>query len=413
MEHAQSNQIKQWINNMNCYNATPGEGTTRISLTPIDLQNRKYVKQEMKKLGLEIREDAVGNLFGIYPGENRNLPPVWTGSHIDTVLHGGKFDGMAGVAAALEAIRILYESGRKTKRDIAIVAFTSEEPTAYGLSCLGSRALAGKLSASMANELKDQYGVSLYESLSDAGYPVKEWEVLPIQKGEVHSFVELHIEQNCHLEKEQKKIGIVKKICAPSTYQVCVSGIQDHAGGTDMNHRKDAYTASCEMALALEKIAQECPSEYNTATIGMVEVAPGSINVIPGKCTFTVDIRDCDMNTKSETISQFQKKFADIARRRGVEVEIKEINNENPVVCDKEIGDYMRQFCKSMKISYMDLISGPYHDSNFVSYFTNVAMIFVPSKKGISHSPDEWTDYEDIALGTDVLVNTLIHLANE
>lgn len=180
-----------------------------------------------------------------------------------------------------------------------------------------------------------------------------------------------------------------------------------------MEERRDAYAASCEMALALEQVAKECPSKFNTATIGCVRVVPDAVNVIPGKCIFTVDIRDCDMDTKQETIRQFTKAFKEIAKKRNVTISIEEKNNDAPLTCDVTILGMLEESCKKFDVSYMNMISGPYHDSLFVGKFAPTAMIFVPSKNGISHSPEEWTEFEEIAQGADVLASTLYKLANQ
>lgn len=413
MDQASVERIQQWIEAMDQYNATPGEGTTRVTFSAQDLCNRAYVTEQMEKLGLEVQVDAIGNIFGTLPGECRNLAPVWTGSHIDTVPNGGKFDGMAGVAAGLEAVRLIRDAGMKHRRDICVVAYTAEEPAGYGLSCIGSRALAGVLTEEDTERLKGADGESLHEAMVRAGLPVERFRDLPKKKGEVYAAVELHVEQNKCLETEKRQIGIVTKICAPSNYLITVTGEQGHAGGTDMYSRKDAYAAACEMALTLEVIARNCDSEWNTATVGHVEVYPDSVNVIPGVCRFSVDIRDCSMEYKCDTIQRVRYSFQKIAERRGVKLTIQECNHDCPCTCDDSITRYMRDYCKQLGYSSMNLISGPYHDSLFLSYFTKVAMLFVPSKSGISHSPEEWTEYEDIARGTNVLAGTLLYLANK
>ena len=192
-----------------------------------------------------------------------------------------------------------------------------------------------------------------------------------------------------------------------------MSGVQSHAGGTDMIDRRDAYAASCEMSLLLEKMATECKSEYNTATIGKVEVSPGAINVVPGQVTFSVDIRDCNMDTKQELIRKWKEGVAQIAEKRGVSVCIEEENNDMPLACDEKMVNILQKICEEKELAYGYHISGPYHDTLFVGRFTRAAMIFVPSKNGISHSPQEWTDYEELAVGTDVLAEALLKLANE
>lgn len=413
LEHADKRRIERWIEGMNVFNSTPEYGTTRVLFTEPELANRAYVKGELEKLGLTVTEDAIGNIFAVLKGSDPGEAPVWTGSHIDTVLNAGKFDGMAGVVCGMEALRLIKKSNAHHKRNLAVVVYTSEEPTRFGLSCLGSRAMAGELTLRDAGALYDAGGRSLAQVLKELGYRPEDFPAVKKRKGDVYAAVELHIEQNNRLERSGQAIGIVKKICAPSNYTVTVRGCQSHAGGTDMKERKDAYAASCEMALLLEKLAQECKSEYNTATVGKVEVIPGAINVIPGLVRFSVDIRDCNMDTKQELIGAWKQGVEQIAKKRRVEVDITEENNDAPLTCDEDIVAKLQRICAEKELPYGFQISGPYHDTLFVGRFTKAAMLFVPSKNGISHSPEEWTDYGDLAAGTDVLAEVLLELANE
>lgn len=414
LSKASPERIQNWIEGMSRFNATPEYGTTRILFTKPELENRAYVKAEMKKLGMEVSEDAIGNIYAVHKGTNPTLAPVWTGSHIDTVPNAGNYDGMAGVVCGMEAVRIYEETGIRHERDICVVVYTSEEPTRFGLSCLGSRAMSGDLSLEETKQIFDKSGRSLYNKLTELGYAVDaHYADIRKQKGDVYATVELHIEQNNRLERQGKPIGIVKKICAPSNYLVEVTGIQSHAGGTDMNDRRDAFAAVSEMELALEKLARECSSEYNTATIGHIEIVPNAVNVIPGKAVFTVDIRDCNWDTKQTLIQEWQKEFQNIADRRGVALSIHEDNNDIPLTCNVAIRKMIEKSCQEHQLEYAELISGPYHDSLFVGRFAPTAMIFVPSKDGISHSPMEYTSYEELAAGADVLADVLLKLANE
>ena len=366
MEKADKKRIEQWIDGMNAFNSTPGFGTTRVLFTEPEIRNRKYVKDEMKKLGLVVTEDAIGNIFATLIGSEPQEAPVWTGSHIDTVLNAGKFDGMAGVVCGMEALRLIKESGLRHKRSLTVVVYTSEEPTRFGLSCLGSRAMAGELTVYDADNLKDESGKSLRQVLEELHYNMKDFSDIQKHAGEVYAALELHIEQNNRMERGHQSIGIVKKICAPSNYSVKVSGVQSHAGGTDMIDRRDAYAASCEMSLLLEKMATECKSEYNTATIGKVEVSPGAINVVPGQVTFSVDIRDCNMDTKQELIRKWKEEVAQIAEKRGVSVCIEEENNDMPLACDEKMVNMLQKICEEKELAYGYHISGPYHDTLFL-----------------------------------------------
>lgn len=410
---ADANQIKTWLETINTFNSTPEFGTTRVLFTDEEIGAREYVKSEMRKLGLKIHEDAIGNIFGVLEGENPELPPVWTGSHIDTVLNAGMFDGMSGVVAGMEAVRMINASGKKPIRNIVVIVYTSEEPTRFKLGCLGSRAMAGKLGEAEAKELKDDDGNTLYEVLEQRDFPVQDFAKVPVKKGSVYGAIELHIDQCGVLEKANKPVGIVKTICAPSVFDVEVIGQQSHAGGTTMEDRRDAFMAVSEFALELEKLGRESKSEYTTVTIGRVEVIPNAVNVIPGKVVFSIDIRDCSYENKNQIIADFNKKIKEIEAKRNVVINVTEYNNDYPMPCDANIVKHLETACKQNQVPYIKAISGAFHDSMLVGEFTPVGMIFVPSKDGISHSPEEWTDFEDIAAGTDILADALLAMANE
>lgn len=413
MEKAKAGNIQSWLEAINRFNSTPGAGTTRVLFTQPELEAREYLKNEMRSLGLIVKEDSIGNIFGTLKGRNAGLSPVWTGSHIDTVLNAGMFDGMAGVAGGLEAVRIIKESGEQHERDITVVIYTSEEPARFGISCLGSRALGGMLALEDTKQLFDKEGSSLYDVLASLNYDLSEFDSIPVGKGEVFAAVELHIEQSGSLEKKNIPVGIVKSICAPSTYRAEVTGRQSHAGGTSMSERRDAFAACCEIALVLEHLAKTSESEYATATVGYVNVIPGAENVIPGKVCFSIDIRDSDYSSKRKLTGKLQDEIREIEKRRGVSVSLTPGSDEIPAVCDPAIIQEIRKSCEKNNTLYTMVISGAYHDSMIVSSFAPVGMIFVPSKNGISHSPDEWTDFQDIAKGVDVLAETLLNLANK
>ena len=402
-----------WLETINTFNSTPDFGTTRVLFTDEEVKAREYVKSEMRKLNLQVHEDAIGNIFGVLKGTRPELPPVWTGSHIDTVLNAGMFDGMSGVVAGLEAVRLIQVNKLKHERNIVVVVYTSEEPTRFKVGCLGSRAMAGKLDAEAAKKLVDDGGNALYDVLQKLGFPVQDFDKVPVKKGSVYAAVELHIDQNGVLEKAGKPIGIVKTICAPSVFDVEVIGRQSHAGGTTMEDRQDAFMATAEIALVLEQLGRTSQSEYTTATIGKVQVIPNAVNVIPGKVVFSIDIRDCDYDYKNDLIAKLKNRIKEIADKRNVKVNLTQYNNDYPMKCDENIIKKLENACEKENTPYIKTISGAFHDSMLVGEFAPVAMIFVPSKNGISHSPEEWTNFADIAAGTDVLADTLIELANE
>lgn len=413
IEKADKNRIQNWLEGIDRFNSTPGAGTTRILFTEPELASRAYIKEEMLKLGLQVQEDAIGNIFGVLEGSDPTLPAVWTGSHIDTVPHAGMFDGMAGIVSGMEALRLIRAAGVPHKRNLTVVVYTSEEPTRFGLSCLGSRAMAGALTLEDTKALLDEQGQSLYAVLGALGYDHSNFDSVRRSSQDVYAALELHIEQNSKLYKRKVPLGIVKGICAPTIFHAKVKSVQSHAGGTSMTDRHDAFAAASDVALALERLAQESEGEYVTATIGKVDVEPNAVNIIPGSVAFSIDIRSIDMESKEILVKRLKQEVQNIQEKRGVKIELELQNHDVPLRCDARIADLLRQSCREQNLPYLDLISGPYHDSLFVGRFAPVAMLFVPSKDGISHSKDEWTDFADIARGVDVLSDALIKLANE
>ncbi len=410
---ADAGVIQTMLEEINRFNATPEEGTTRILFTEQELASRVYIKEKMRELELDVTEDAAGNIFGTLPGTEPALAPVWTGSHIDTVPNAGMFDGMAGIVSGLEALRLIRESGIRPRRNISVIVYLSEEPTRFGLSCLGSRMMAGCLSEEETKQLKDAKGNSLWEMLKKTGHDVTKLGEVRRKKGEVAAAVELHIEQNNVLDQNKIPVGIVRGICAPTIFTVHITGKQSHAGGTPMGERKDAYAAASELTLAAERFAKASTGEYLTATVGRVEVFPNAVNVISGDVKMSVDIRSIDMESKEEFITKLKNEAEAISARRGVEITFHTENHDTPLRCDARLISLLREKSAELEIPAMELISGAYHDSLFVGRFAPVGMIFVPSKNGISHSKEEWTEFSDLALGTDVLAHTLLALANE
>ncbi len=413
MEKADAQHIEKILRELNRFNSSPDFGTSRILFTPEELAGRRYIKSVMEKIGLEVTEDAIGNIFASLPGIEPELAPVWSGSHIDTVPNAGMFDGMAGVAAAIEALRLIKQSGLPHKRTVSAVVYTSEEPTRFGLSCLGSRALCGALSLADTERLVDRDGKSLAEVLTDLGYDKDKFPLIRKHKGDVFGAVELHIEQGSRLDKDGKKIGIVKSICAPANYLIHIEGVQSHAGGASMTERTDALAAAAKIVLAAERLAMEdkC-GEYTTATVGKLEVIPNAMNVIPGEVTLTLDIRYTNPESESVILHGLEALFEELITERGVKITVKRLNRDKPVCCDERFMDILKRQCVCEGASFDLIISGAYHDSLMVGQFAPVAMLFVPSKNGISHSPMEWTDFADIALGTDVLAGAILDIAN-
>lgn len=367
-----------------------------------------YLADEMEKLGLAVHRDAVGNLYGELSGSQAELAPVWTGSHIDSVPHGGCYDGVAGILAGLEAARLLRASGKIYPRTLSVNVYAGEEMSRFGVCCIGSRALAGKLTEEDLKNSKDsETGDTLRGAMEAAGIETKQYAVDFAKRPKVYASLELHIEQGKRLEQAGVPIGIVTGICAPTNFYVNVCGTQGHAGGVPMDCRRDACMAACEMVLELERLARTARGEYLTATVGRIETFPGTPSVIPGQVRFSVDIRAIKESDKARFADAFRRAAEEIAVRRGVHVDFSEPSDDLPVHCDDDLQHLLAEKSKDLGYPSMPLISGPYHDSLFLHAFSPVAMLFVPSKGGISHDKHEHTNIEDIAKGTDVLASSL------
>lgn len=413
LNRASYEKIKTDLDNLSCYNSTPGVGITRVLFTEEEIAGRSYIKRRMLEIGLAVREDVMGNIFGSLEGSEPALPEVWTGSHIDTVLHGGEFDGTIGVIGGLEALRLIKESGIPHRRTLSVVVFTSEEPTRFGMGCLGSRALAGALTRENLSTLIDREGESLESLLLRLGYDLSQYESVKRAKSDVHGFVELHIEQGAVLESLKIGIGVVTTISAPTDLNIKVKGRQGHAGATPMSMRNDALAAAAEIILKLEAIATADENPSTVATVGKLSVYPGASNVIPGAAEFTIDIRSSDFESKARLLEQLRLFFAQLAADRGVEIAVEMICHDQPMKADARIVKAIAAACDDLGVRYHSMVSGAYHDAMMVARFAPIGMIFVPSRGGISHDPQEWSDYSDIATGTDILAKALLKLSND
>ncbi len=415
MNSISQEQISTWIEKIHEFSLPEDNpnGNTRLTLSPEDMAAREYLMEEMKAVGLDVSVDAVGNITGRAKGDDLTLPEVWTGSHIDTVIHGGKFDGVAGVVAGLEVLRNIVQNHIPHKRSICLKIYTGEEGALFSGGCVGSRAIANQISKEDLEHWSDGMGHTAGSLLRKNGFNLDMWDQVRKTEKDIYAAVELHIEQGTNLEKEGKTIGIVDGICAPTNMILTVHGEQSHSGGSSMAARHDAFMAAAEIALSLEKAATHGTSAYTTGTVGFVQVEPNAENVVPGKVTMSIDVRDCEKESKDIVVAAFLDDVKRISSKRGVKIHISEKCNDAPTLSDNHIKELIASACENKNISYMHTFSGPYHDSLFIGKIAPVGMIFVPSKAGISHNPEEWTSYEDITKGTDVLFDVLLKLANE
>jgi len=383
---------------------------TRIVFTPADLKARAWTKALCKEAGLAIREDAIGNTFARWIGSYPQAPAVGTGSHIDAIPNAGRFDGVVGVLGGLEAIRALQRAGYHPKHSIELLVFTSEEPTRFGIGCLGSRLLAGTLSPETAAKLTDKNGASVEEVRRQAGFS-GELRHVKLPPNYYKAFVELHIEQGPILERAQVPVGIVERIAAPASLMITVEGSGGHAGGVVMPDRRDALCAASELILALEHAALSSGAIDTVATVGICDVFPGAVNSIPARVRLSVDVRDTGLARRDHVLATLQESCRATAIKRCVKIDSELLNADAPAESDPAIVGSLGRACEKHGISYLSMTSRAYHDSLFMSRITPVAMLFIPCRNGYSHRPDEYASPEDIARGTLVLAETLASLA--
>jgi len=383
---------------------------TRVVFTGTDLRARAFLTGLCVEAGLTVRADAVGNTFARWSGSDPGLPAVATGSHVDAIPNAGAYDGTVGVLGGLEAIRRLRRDGFTPRRSIELIIFTAEEPTRFGIGCLGSRLLSGTLDEPTAARLWDADGRSLDEVRTAAGFtgPLSSVRLEP---GSYHAFVELHIEQGPLLEQQGLDIGAVIAIAAPASLRVRIGGSGGHAGAMLMPERHDALLAAAEIALAVERAALATGSIDTVATTGVCQVFPGAVNSVPSRATLEIDVRDVDGTRRDAVLTAIRQAADATAVRRGVTVTLEPINADPPAACAPDIVDTIIQACDRRGLRHQRMISRAYHDSLFMSRIAPTAMIFIPCRGGVSHRPDEYASPDQIARGVDVLADTLLELS--
>jgi N-carbamoyl-L-amino-acid hydrolase len=383
---------------------------TRIVFTPTDLKARAWVISRCEEAGLTVRQDAIGNIFARWSGADPVAPAVGTGSHIDAIPNAGKYDGVVGVLGGLEAIRVLQRTGFRPKNSLELLVFATEEPTRFGIGCLGSRLLSGTLSADAAGRLTDRDGESMDEVRRKAGLNGNLQDV-KLPAGYYKGFVELHIEQGPLLERAQTPLGIVLSIAAPASLRISVEGAGGHAGGVLMPDRKDALCAAAELILAIETAARSSGAADTVATVGICEVFPGAVNSIPSRALLTLDIRDTDQARRDSVMQVIERTSQSVSAKRHVSIQSELLNADAPADCASEVRAALSDSCRRHGFKFLEMVSRAYHDSLFLSRIAPTGMLFIPCRNGYSHRSDEYASPEDIARGTLVLAESLAKLS--
>jgi len=453
----------------------PTTAVTRIVFTPRDLEARAWLKSLAESAGFTVRVDPIGNTFLRFEGSDPTLPAVGTGSHTDAIPHAGMYDGTVGVLGGLEAMRSLKESGFLPRRSIETLMFTSEEPTRFGIGCIGSRLLGGVLDPTTADQLPDRLpetdpqattGLTLEAVRTAAGFNGS-LDTVKLPPDYYHAWIELHIEQGPLLERAMEAnskaslgpssrgtvdpalkgtgfspsmatvegngalapegmprtiLGIVTHIAAPASYRYVIEGFGGHAGALLMPDRRDALCAAAELILSVERHTLSANASAkasgesgvdSVATVGTVAVHPGAVNSVPSRVTLMLDIRDTDVARRDHTMAALRSDIHDIESRRQVKITEGQINADIPAVSAPHIVSTLEALCQQESISYKKMVSRAYHDSNFMARVAPIAMLFIPCRAGVSHRPDEYATPESIALGTRLLALALAKLASE
>ena len=402
--------IERGLEDLSRFTATPGQGCTRLPFTRETREAADYLKEEMAKAGLEVWEDQAGSVFGRLPGRDRSLPCVVCGSHLDTVVSGGRFDGAAGVICALEMARRLKEEG--TQRDFVVCALMDEEGCRFGGGLFGSRAVMGEIDPDYCRRVKDPEGVSVARRMEEYGLDPEAVSRAAWAPGSIGHYLEIHVEQGPVLDREGIPLGLVTGIVGIRRYQVVLLGQSNHAGTTPMDMRRDALAGAARVLLAMEELALELGD--CVATVGRVQALPGSYNVIPGRAELSLELRALE-EERLDGLEDALVRLLETERERGLDFQWERASASEPVRLSPALLEENRQICRRLGIPFLELPSGAGHDAQIMAGGAQAAMLFVPSRDGMSHCPQEWSDCAHLARAAQVgleLVRSLQRLEN-
>lgn len=388
------------------------DGTfTRMAYSKEDVAGREKFMDYFRSLGLSPRVDEAGNIIARLEGKNPGLPAILTGSHLDTVPDGGKYDGAVGCVSGLEVCETLMENGVQLEHPLEVIVFTDEEGFRFGSGLLGSSAICGQ-KLDITEEDLDLYGNSRGEVMASYGITVEGAGQARRDPKSVHCFLELHVEQGASLYKSQTPIGVVSSIAGVSRYEITVCGEANHAGSTVMADRKDALVAAARFIAEVPRIVREHGNAYTVATVGTIRILPNSVNVVPGSCTFNLEIRDQDGDMLTMIEKRLKEKLTDICREMQEEYTFTQISYHEPAPMSEWVKEAVENSVQEIGIPYAVIPSGAFHDSLIMTAVFPTGMIFIPSVDGISHSRYEYTPDADIEQGAEVLLRTILKVDN-
>lgn len=403
-------EVTKWLDRLALYSHGEELGVTRLLYSQEWLEAQRALEQSIISMGLIPSFDEVGNLFGKLQGTHEYAPSIITGSHIDTVVQGGKYDGAYGIIAGLLAISYLNREFGRPKRSLEVVSLCEEEGSRFPLAYWGSGSIVGKRSFEQITSLIDQEEVSFREAMESCGFGEGTGTVA--RRHDIAAFIEVHIEQGAVLEKERLSLGIVDAIVGQRRLKFVIGGESNHAGTTPMHMRKDALQGTTVMIGKLHQEAVRLGAPL-VATVGSLQVLPNVANVVPGKVEFTVDARHSDEEKLNHFCHWMREAFAQVAMDRGLDLSYAEWFHEEPVPMDETLKRELDQICDELDIPSKRMVSGAGHDGQMFKHCCPTALLFVPSKGGVSHSPDEYTAPRELAIGILVLTKLLYRLGYE
>jgi allantoate deiminase/N-carbamoyl-L-amino-acid hydrolase len=388
-----------------------GDGThARLAFSKEDILGRKLFMKYFKRLGIEPNIDSAGNITARVDGSDNSLPAILTGSHLDTVPDGGKYDGALGCVAGLEVAETMIEYGIKLRHPFEVTVFTDEEGARFGNGLMGSCAFCGADLSEFKPNDSDKIGVSRKDILESFGVHIDDLGKAARPRDAIRCFIELHIEQGGFLDDSRTSLGVVTAIAGVRRFEITVKGLMNHAGSTMMPGRKDALVAASRFISSIGRIVSLKGGPYSVATVGVITVEPNSINVIPGVCSFSLEIRDQESHIIERIWNEMRRVLSDISEDSDVKCEIRTISSHEPVRMNDAIMNVISASAEDMGIEYLLMPSGAFHDSLVMAGTFPSGMIFIPSANGVSHSPEEFSSASDIQTGCDVLMNTILRL---
>lgn len=397
--------VRDWLAS---FGADETGGMTRLLFTPEWLDAQLALKQKFEDLGMVAEFDEVGNLVGTYPGTDDTDDVIACGSHVDTVVHGGKLDGALGIFGGYLAIKDLVETHGAPKKSLRVISMAEEEGSRFPFVFWGSKNMVGTVPETVLEGVADNDGVTFTEAMKNCGFGVRTAHTSPLDN--VKAFLELHIEQGNTLEMEGKKVGVVTAITGQRRYNIRLHGEANHAGTTRMCYRHDVVQVFSQ--IVTESIAKaNAEGDPLVLTFGHIEVTPNTVNVVPGDAMFTMDCRHTDKDTLVRFSEEIEADMARIAAEHGADIEIDRWMDEDPVPMNPELVAKIEQVAKDSGANYRMMHSGAGHDSQVIAPHVPTGMLFVPSVKGISHNPAEYTEAEDLKAGIDMLGAALYNLA--